>query len=163
MKYRLLLVIFVFFINMVCYGQIKITKFKFTKDSPFGCCPTRKGTDIAFNVEGSKSIKYIKIRYSGVNQVNDAVSSDIVGAVNANQKHCKYRDVLLTGPFEFGKKYKRWLSASFYYPLKIIAFPLWIEITYMDKEIDTINLTKQNISTYFPTLTCIDVNYNDGN
>ena len=68
------------------HAQVQFTKFKFGKDSPFGCCPGRKMTDAKFNVTADKAIKRISVVYSGVDQVGDAVCSDIVGAVNAGVK-----------------------------------------------------------------------------
>ena len=104
----------------------------------------------------------MKVLYSGVDQVNDAVCSNIVGAVNSNVKHTKYNYFIVTGPYEPGKSYSRWASGSFFYPTKVTAFPQEIVIDYMDKTSDTICITKDNISTYFPKLKWIDVDYEHG-
>lgn len=143
-------------------AQIVVTKFKFIKDSPMGCCPGRKATDLSFKNTSGRTFKYLKIHYSGVNQVQDAVSSDIVGAVNANVKHTKYKIMTMTGPFESGKKISRYAPQSFYYASKVIAFPAKIEIQYMDGEEDEIIIKKENISTFFPSLNWLDVNYENG-
>lgn len=143
-------------------AQVVFTKFKFIKDSPFGAFPTRKATDAKFKVTGNKTIKTMKVLYSGVDQVNDAVCSNIVGAVNANVKHTKYNYFMVTGPFESGKTYSKWASASFFYPTKVTAFPQEIYIDYMDKTSDTIRISKDNISTYFPKIQWIDVDYEHG-
>lgn len=115
-----LFVVMLFTVNYA-FGQIEFSKFKFSKDSPFGMAPTRKMTDTKFKVTAEKPLKYIKVWYYGVNQVNDVVSSDIVGAVNANKEHTKYRMIKFTGPFEPGKKYSQWASGTFYYPLKLLS------------------------------------------
>lgn len=80
---------------MLSYSQVSFSKFKFKKDSPFGCCPGRKMTDVKFKITSDKAIKYVRVYYYGVNQVGDAVSSDIVGAVNANVEHTKHRMIFL--------------------------------------------------------------------
>ena len=143
-------------------AQVVFTKFKFIKDSPFGAFPTRKATDAKFKVTGDKTIKTMKVLYSGVDQVNDAVCSNIVGAVNANIKHTKYNYFMVTGPFEPGKTYSKWASGSFFYPTKVTAFPQEILIDYMDKTSDTIRINKENISSYFPSIKWIDVDYEHG-
>lgn len=143
-------------------AQVVFTKYKFIKDSPFGAFPTRKATDAKFKVTGDKTIKTMKVLYSGVDQVNDAVCSDIVGAVNANIKHTKYNYFMVTGPFEPGKTYSKWASGSFFYPTKVTAFPQEIFIDYMDKTSDTIRINKDNISTYFPSIKWIEVDYEHG-
>ena len=148
--------------GMSADAQVVFTKFKFIKDSPFGAFPTRKATDAKFKVTGDKTIKTMKVQYSGVDQVNDAVCSNIVGAVNANVKHTKYNFFMVTGPYEPGKTYSRWASGSFFYPTKVTAFPQEIYIDYMDKTSDTIRITKDNISTYFPSVKWIDVDYEHG-
>lgn len=148
--------------GMSVSAQVVFTKFKFIKDSPFGAFPTRKATDAKFKVTGSKTIKTMKVLYSGVDQVNDAVCSNIVGAVNANIKHTKYKYFIVTGPFESGKTYSKWASGSFFYPTQVTAFPQEIYIDYMDKTSDTIRINRDNISTYFPKIQWIDVDYEHG-
>lgn len=144
-------------------GQVVFSKFVFKQDRPFGCCPGRKMTDAKFKVTGSKAIKSMKVSYAGVDQVGDAVCSDIVGAVNANVKHTKYNQFYVVGPFEPGGQYSRWASGSFTYPTKLTAFPSCITIDYMDRsESDTINITKENIGEYFPKIKWMDVDYEHG-
>lgn len=144
------------------FGQVEFSKFTFKKDSPMGMYPTRKMTATKFKVTGDRALKYIHVFYYGVNQVNDAVSSDIYGGVNANVEHTKYSMLNLTGPFEPGKKYSRWASGSFFYKMKVTAFPYRIELMYMDGEEETIDITKENLPQFFPCLKWIDVNVEDG-
>lgn len=144
-------------------AQVEFSKFKFKKDSPFGCCPGRKMTDTKYTITSDKAIKYIRVYYYGVNQVGDAVSSDIVGAVNANATHTKIRILDLTGPFKPGEKYSRWASGTFWYSLKVTAFPFKLEIIYMDGENQEIAITEDNLHTYFPCIKkWINVNTEDG-
>ncbi|MBQ3769099.1 MAG: hypothetical protein II866_08910 [Prevotella sp.] len=159
---KILLVALMVLGGMSANAQVVFTKFKFIKDSPFGAFPTRKATDAKFKVTGDKTIKTMKVLYSGVDQVNDAVCSNIVGAVNANVKHTKYNYFMVTGPFEPGKTYSKWASGSFFYPTKVTAFPQEIYIDYMDKTSDTIQIVKDNISTFFPKIQWIDVDYEHG-
>lgn len=143
-------------------AQIVFTKFKFTKDSPFGAFPTRKGLDVKFKNTSDKVIKKFTVHYSGVDEINEAVCSDIVGAVNANVKHTKYCLINFTGPFEIGKSKSSWTSAVFYYKLKVKAFPSKVDIVYMDNTEEIIEITKENIKTFFPCLEWIDVDYEHG-
>ena len=143
-------------------AQMVFSKFKFTKDSPFGAFPTRKGLDVKFKNTSDKVIKKFSIHYSGVDQINEAVCSDIVGAVNANVKHTKYRILSFTGPFAVGKSQSSWTSAVFYYQLKVTAFPRKLDIVYMDNSEESIEITKDNIKTFFPCLEWIDVDYKHG-
>lgn len=147
----------------VAFSQVTFTKFKFKKDSPFGCCPGRKMTDTKFKITADKDVKYVRVWYHGVNQVGDAVSSDIVGAVNANAKHTKYRMVYFTGPFEPGKSYSRWASGTFIYPMKVTAFPYKVEVLYIDGSEEVINITEDNLHDFFPCIKeWINVNLADG-
>lgn len=154
-----MLITFVSFTN----AQVEFSKFTFKRDSPFGCCPGRKMTDSKFKITGKQDIKYIRVFYYGVNQVGDAVSSDIVGAVNANVEHTKNRILNLTGPFVSGKKYSRWASGTFIYPLDVTAFPYRLEIIFMNGDEEHIDITEENYKTYFPCIKkWINVNLNDG-
>lgn len=148
---------------MGAQAQVVFSKFKFIKDNPMGMFPTRKATDSQFKITGDKVVKYVDVMYSGVNRVGDAISSDIVGGVNANAKHTKYKMMRCAGPFEPGKSYKRWAGATFYYREKdIVAFPSMIILSYKEGADDSIKITKDNISTYFPKVKWIDVDYKDG-
>lgn len=162
MKAKLISLFIMLLMGMSANAQVVFTKFKFIKDNPFGAYPTRKAIDAKFTVTGNKTIKTMMVHYSGVDQVNDAVCSNIVGAVNANVKHTKYKIFMVTGPYEPNNTYSRWASGSFFYPTKLTAFPQKIVIDYMDKTSDTIRVTKENISTYFPKLNWIDVDYEHG-
>ena len=163
MKKRFLILTGVVLMAMHSVAQVEFSKFKFAKDSPFGCCPGRKMTDIKFKVTGNRAIKTLDIKYVGVDQVGDAVCSDIVGAVNANVKHTKFKMMHNVGPFEPGKQYSRWASGTFWYPTKVTAFPQEITIDYMDRQkSDTIVITKENIAEYFPSVKWMEVDYEHG-
>ena len=143
-------------------AQVVFYKFKFTKDSPFGVAPTRKGLDVKFKNTSGRTIKKVSILYSGVNDINEAVSSDIVGGVNANAKHTKYRLQTLTGPIEPGKTPKTWLSAVFWSRQKVRPFPQKVTVVYMDNSEDVIPITKENIKAVFPCLEWVEVDYEHG-
>lgn len=160
---KYILLVLLLFTCSIANSQVSFSKFTFKKDSPFGCCPGRKMTDTKFKITSDKSIKYIRVYYYGINQVGDAVSSDIVGAVNANAKHTKIRILNLTGPYLPNKKYSRWASGSFIYPMKVTAFPFLIELIFMDGEEKSIEITKENYKKFFPCIKeWIDVNVTDG-
>jgi len=162
MKTKLMMVLTMLLLSMSTDAQIVFSKFKFTKDSPFGAFPTRKGLDVKFKNTSGKTIKKFAIHYSGVDEINEAVCSEIVGAVNANVKHTKFRVINFTGPFESGKSKSSWTSAVFYYKLKVKAFPQKVDIVYMDNTEETIEVTKDNIKDVFPCLDWIDVDYEHG-
>lgn len=162
MKKRLFSLFTILLIASGLSAQVEFSKFKFSRDSPFGAFPTRKMTNTKFKITADKPIKYIDIYYYGVNEVNDAISSDIVGAVNANAKHTKFKMIKMTGIFEPQKIYSRWASGTFYTGLKVTAFPFRIDITYMDGEKKTYDITEENLNHFFPKLKWIDVNLKDG-
>ena len=113
--------------------------------------------------DGRQGYQVDEVLYSGVDQVGDAVCSDIVGAQNANVKHTKNYFFHVVGPFEPGKQYGRWASGSFTYPMKVTAFPREIYIDYMDRSpSDTIVITRDNIGQYFPKVAWMDVDYEHG-
>lgn len=147
---------------MCANAQLEFSKFKFTKDSPFGAAPTRKALDVKFKNTSDKTIKKFTVFYSGVNQINEAICSDIYGGVNANAKHTKYRSLMFTGPYEPGKTNKSWTSGVFFYNQKVTAFPQKVVITYMDNSEEIIEITKDNIDKYFPCLEWMDVDYVGG-
>lgn len=163
MKKMFLMAMMALMVATAAEAQVVFSKFVFKLDSPMGCCPTRKMTDTKFKVTADKAIKTLDIEYVGVDQVGDAVCSDIVGAVNANVKHTKYSTMHNVGPFEPGKQYGRWIPGSFYYPTKLTAFPRRILIDYMDRsKSDTIVITKDNIGEYFPKVKWMEVDYEHG-
>ncbi len=143
-------------------AQVVFYKFKFTKDSPMGMAPTRKGLDMKIKNTSGRVIKKIIIDYSGVNDINEAVSSDIVGGVNANVKHTKYRRQSLTGPMQPGKTEKPWVSGAFWSRQRVQPFPQKVTVVYMDNSEDVIPITKENIKEVFPCLEWIDVDYEHG-
>ncbi len=160
---KYILLVFLLSTYSIMNAQVSFSKFTFKKDSPFGCCPGRKMTDTKFKITSSRSIKYIRVYYYGINQVGDAVSSDIVGAVNANVKHTKIKILNLTGPYFPNKKYSRWASGTFIYPMKVTAFPFRIEIIFMNGEEKIIEITEKNYKKYFPCIKeWINVNLTDG-
>lgn len=151
MKAKLISLIVLLIMVMSADAQVVFEKFKFGKDSPFGMAPTRKMTDMKYNVTGTKQIKKLVVRYVAVDQVKDAVGCTLSKA--------KKFQVVLTGPFYPGKSYSRWASGTIWYPHKITAFPYRILVDYMDDSSESIDINKDNISKYFPKLQWIDVNF----
>lgn len=134
-------------------AQVTFSKFVFKLDSPFGMAPTRKMTDTKFKVTGDKTIKKFYVSYVGVDQVGDAVTCTI--------SRLKKKRLGFTGPFEPGKTYSPWASATFWYPMKLKAFPYLIEFEYMDGTKENIEIEKENINKYFTNITWQEVNYGD--
>lgn len=141
------------FIPTSSEAQVAFSKFVFKLDSPFGMAPTRKMTDTKFKVTGDKTIKKFYVSYVGVDQVGDAVTCTI--------SRLKKKRLGFTGPFEPGKTYSPWASATFWYPLKLKAFPYLIEFEFMDGTKENIEIGKENINKYFTNITWQEVNYGD--
>lgn len=141
-------------------AQVEFTKFKLSVANLYNF--SQKMLDLSFKVTSDKNLKYVKVTWSGVNEVGDAIVSEVVGGVNANTKHTKFKIVECTGPFESKKKYTRHASPYYYKQKNVVPFPVNVVIDYMGGGSDTINITKDNIKTYFPSVKWIDVDYKSG-
>lgn len=164
-KKMTLVLMTLFLFGITCDAQVVFSKFKFSKDSPFGAFPGRKMTDTKFKVSSENAIKYVRVYYYAVNAVGDAVSSELVGGPHklSNKKYVKALMINSMGPFEPGEKYSRWASGTITYPQKITAFPCLIELIYMNGEREEIEISEQNLKEYFPCIKkWIDVNLEDG-
>ena len=144
----------------IAFGQIVVSEFKLTKDEPFGNFPGRKGLSLKFTNESDKDFKYLKVHYYIVNRVGDVISGVERGITEEGKEYIKAKIVSCTGPFKAGKKQKLWSSGVVTSSMKdIVAFPHQIEIIYMgSNESVFIDITKENLSKYFPKLEWIDYN-----
>ena len=144
----------------IAFGQIVVSEFKLTKDEPFGNFPGRKGLSLKFTNESDKDFKYLKVHYYIVNRVGDVISGVERGITEQGKEYIKAKIVSCTGPFKTGKKQKLWSSGVVTSSMKdIVAFPHQIEIIYMgSNESVFIDITKENLSKYFPKLEWIDYN-----
>lgn len=142
------------------FGQVVVSKFKLTRDEPFGNFPGRKGLSIEFKNESDKDFKYFKVHYYIVNRVGDVISGVERGITEEGKEYIKAKVVNCTGPFKIGKKQKMWSSGVVTSVMKdIVAFPHQIEIIYMgSNESVFIDITKENLNKYFPKLEWIDYN-----
>ena len=158
----LILILLCTFNFSVASSQVVIEKFKFFNYDLHDF--TKFGTEAKVRFTCDKTVKYLEIHYSGVNNVGDAICSDIRGGVNANAKHTKYIIGQATGPFAPGtKKTFNWMPSFYYVSRKISAFPRMIVLTYTgEAKKDTIHITKENFSQYFPKNKWIDVDYESG-
>lgn len=102
-----------------------------------------KSLRIKYVCNTEHTIKYITVYFSVLNGVGDEVA-DIYGNTELNLK--------CTGPIVGGKKYKEGYSVIINKPLPLTAKPKRIEIEYVDNSIEdeTVEITDENLKTYFP-------------
>ena len=141
-------------------GQVVVSKFKLTKDEPFGNFPGRKGLTVNFKNVSDKDFKYFKVHYYIVNRVVDVISGVERGITEEGKEYIKAKLISCTGPFPAGKNQKTWASAVVTSSMKdIVAFPHQIEIIYMgSNESVFIDITKDNLKQFFPGLEWIEYN-----
>ncbi len=140
-------------------AQIVFDKLEFVKEKSWFGGPQRKTTDIKFHVTSDKTIKYIDLEYYAINSVGDALYSSLNGQRTGKYKIQKIHE---TGPFTMKQKVSKNVSGvgtgSFYSSVDIVAFPSLIRLTYVDDAIDSIIISKENISTFFPKIEWRNVN-----
>ncbi len=135
-------------------AQVEFSKFKLSKDEPFGAFPGRKMLNTKFKVTADRDLKYLLVDYYIVNAVGDVISGATEGFKNDTLEYIKPKRMECTGPFKAGKSFSPWVSGVVTYPNKeITAFPFQIQVMYMGtEEWITIPITKENLATYFPCL-----------
>lgn len=136
------------------YAQVEFSKFKLSKDEPFGAFPGRKMLNTKFKVTADRDLKYILVDYYIVNAVGDVISGYTQAIKNDTTEFIKPKRMECTGPFTAGKSYSPWVSGVITNPSKdLTAFPFQIQVMYMGTdEWITVPVTKDNLSTYFPSL-----------
>lgn len=102
-----------------------------------------KSLSIKYICNTEHTIKYITVYFTVLNGVRDEVP-DINGLTELNLK--------CIGPIVGGKKYKGGYSVLINQPLPLTANPKRIEIEYVEDSIEdeTIEITEDNLKTYFP-------------
>lgn len=140
------------------YAQVEFSKFKLSKDEPFGAFPGRKMLNTKFKVTADRDLKYILVDYYIVNAVGDVISGYTQAIKNDTTELIKPKRMECTGPFTAGKSYSPWVSGVITNPSKdLTAFPFQIQVMYMGTdEWITVPVTKDNLSTYFPSLKWIE-------
>ena len=141
-------------------AQVAFSKFKLSKDEPFGAFPGRKMLNTKFKVTAERDLKYLLVDYYIVNAVGDVISGYTQAIKNDTTEFVKPKRMECTGPFSAGKSYSPWVSGVITNPSKnLTAFPFQIQVMYMGTdEWITIPVTKENLSTLFPSLKWIDYN-----
>ena len=139
-------------------AQVEFSKFKLSKDEPFGAFPGRKMLNTKFKVTADHDLKYVLVDYYIINAVGDVISGMTSGIKVDTLEFIKPKTMECTGPFTAGKSYSPWVSGVVTYPRKdITAFPFQLQIMYMGtEEWIKIPITKENLSTYFPSLQWIE-------
>lgn len=139
-------------------AQVEFSKFKLSKDEPFGAFPGRKMLNTKFKVTADRDLKYLLVDYYIVNAVGDVISGVTKGFKNDTLEYIKPKRMECTGPFKAGKSFSPWVSGVVTDPNKdITAFPFQIQVMYMGtEEWIMIPITKENLATYFPCLQWIE-------
>lgn len=104
---------------------------------------------LTFTNNSSKTIKYVFIKYWGINSVND-IESD-----NFQRKEFS---VKCTGPFEVGRLYKQFVQIALFCPNKLTAYPYELNLTYMDGTEQEIEIDGANLKSIFPCIDFIKIN-----
>lgn len=160
MKKKIMLAIIAIALSMSANAQVQFSKFKFYVADIMDFSHLQLETK--FKVTSDRNLKYVHVYFTPVNNVGDAIVSEIRGGVNANVKHTKFHHIYGTGPFESKKSYTKHFDPYYFRSKKPIPFPYKIMVDYMGGGSDTIQITKDNIKTYFPCIKWIDVDYKSG-
>ena len=157
---KLLFIIVMMILPMLANAQVEFSKFKLSRDEPFGAFPGRKMLNTKFKVTADRDLKYVLVDYYIVNAVGDVISGVTRGIKSDDQEFVKPKRMECTGPFQAGNSFSPWVSGVITYPRKdITAFPYQLQIMYMgEDEWNIIPITKENIGKYFPNLTWMDIN-----
>ena len=160
---RLLIAVLISMFTVASFSQVQFSKFKLSKDEPFGNFPGRKMLDTKFKVTSDKDLKYVKIDYYIVNGVGDVISGVDRGIKSDSEEFIKPNLMECTGPFKSGKSYSPWISGVVELQRKDLkVFPRQLRIIYMgSNDVVKISITKENIKEYFPNLEWMDVNINN--
>ena len=100
------------------YAQVEFSKFKLSKDEPFGAFPGRKMLNTKFKVTADRDLKYILVDYYIVNAVGDVISGYTQAIKNDTTEFIKPKRMECTGPFSAGKSYSPWVSGVITNPSK---------------------------------------------
>lgn len=160
MKKKMMLATMAIAMSMSACAQVQFSKFKFYVANIYDFSHLQLETK--FKVTSEKNLKYVHVYFTPVNEVGDAIVTDIRGGVNANAKHTKYKHIYATGPFESKKSYTKHFDPYYISGKKPTPFPYKVIVDYMGGGSDTICITKENIKTYFPCTKWLDVDYKSG-
>lgn len=140
------------------YAQVEFSKFKLSKDEPFGAFPGRKMLNTKFKVTADRDLKYVLVDYYIINAVGDVISGYTHAIKNDTMEYIKPKRMECTGPFNAGKSYSPWVSGVITNPQKdLTAFPFQIQIMYMGTdEWVKLPITKDNLATFFPSLKWVE-------
>lgn len=107
--------------------------------------------EVQYTVTSEKPIKYMTYGHYSVNEVGDAVMSQRK-VLDPTPVGYYQSLVKATGPFEKGKKYKRYHDPAAITPVKIAMMPSVLKFEYMDGTEEEIEITKDNVTQFFPTV-----------
>lgn len=146
MKTKSLLVLFMLTSVMSIKAQsVQFSRFKLDWVPLVGRSVGAQELNVTFKNLTNHTIKYVTVRYYGVNQVGDSI---------ADRTQRSDFGVSCTGPFEKGKKQKQWVKNATFFTNMVTAKPYLLKIEYMDPNVESeeIDITDENILKYFPCL-----------
>ena len=160
MKTKVMSLVMLIICSMSASAQVEFSKFKLSKDEPFGAFPGRKMLNTKFKVTSDRDLKYVLVDYYIVNAVGDVISGVTKGIKSDDQEFVKPKRMECTGPYQSGKAFSPWVSGVVTYPRKdITAFPYQIQVMYMgEDDWVIIPITKDNIVKYFPKVPWMEIN-----
>lgn len=119
------LLVFACLLATSAIGQVEYSKFKLSKDEPFGNFPGRKMIDTKFKVTSDRDLKYVIVDYYIVNAVGDVISGVTHGIKSDSEEFIKPKRLECTGPFNAGKSYGQYASGVITIQRKdVTAFPI---------------------------------------
>ena len=144
MKTKSLLILFMLILGMSVRAQsVQFSRFKLDWVPLVGRSMGAQELSVTFKNLTDHPIKYVTVRYYGINQVGDSI---------ADKTRRSDFGINCTGPFEKGKKQKQWVNNATFFTNMVTAKPYLLIIEYMDPNVESeeIDITDENILKYFP-------------
>ena len=131
-------------------SPVKFTRFKLSWFNVLGFTGGGDGQTLKlkFKNQSGKQIKYINVKYYAINSVND---------ITADKFNRSKFVVNCTGPFDDGDTKSLQVDIALFHPNLLIAYPYKVDIDYMDGECQEVEITKNNISSFFPKINYIKI------
>ena len=144
MKTKLLSILSMFLFSMNMTAQsVQFSRFQLNWVPMVGRSMGAQELNVTFKNLTDYPIKYVTVRYYGINQVGDSIT---------DRTHRSDFGVECTGPFVKGKKVKQWVRNATFFTNMVTAKPYFLKIDYMDPNVESeeIDITDENLFVYFP-------------
>lgn len=132
--------------------EIVFSKFELWKS---GFVKEHKILDIQFKSMVDKEVKYLHVYWYALNRVGDVIDGQVSALdhehTNVFRKHAK-----IVGPLPAKKKKLSRFQPAVITNLPVTPMPAKVVIEYMDGDSWSVDITKENLKTYFPKLDWIE-------